>query len=929
MKKTIISILLVIIAMALYASATIMLSDYQKIFNNFSNLSRLDPQIASKIKFEIRKFPRPAIIVKEAIDKDKIEIYNAEINFDLFSILTLNPKVQSLNIGEVKIFIDHSDVDFVNHSEFISELLDKGATDLRAFIHRLEFTEKTNIEDNIVIKDFIFDGVSEDTKFSGNIEYIGNIKGYFKFDQNLTKGPNDKDSEVQNTEKDLKDEENTESTYSENTDKVLNTLFYLHIENDDLNVEIRELYQKYSTADKTSLRGGKVEIKTNNILRWVSKFAPDTTQFANTKSSTEETNISFIIAPENNWTYFKKINVQSASLQAKGEIAINKNNSGVNKVDLHFSKIDLDNLNKSQRENKNTNEVYVRMNNRGLYNKKIDANVAIDEIKVNDTSTLSNIILQFDTSDDKFSIKKFDGDIGDQGRFTIVGYISHNAFRSIFNGSISLSHTDINEIAEYIGGSQIKTAKKIPFSLLSEIKFSSVDISLQNISIKTNDSELTGSISAKFIGNSPRLNANLTLSNANVDSDNFPALRYITSSIESLFTDSKKDSYLGKFSAIRNINSIGNFNINLNTLTLYEKLYKNISFTLSLLPGELAIRKLYISYDSKDSIQKTNRSKKVEKDFIDFSLDLKALGIKTVADILVHDASLRIANFKAADMLKLKENISRNIALDKFQITTRAYFSKLYNDDFDLGRVVLDVTTQNNLIDINKFDADIFGGRIKTSGSILIDPLTLNLVYGLNSASIDQISNLFLNGYPKTGGVVSASGMWTSNGDSLEKLLYNLYTKSSIVAKDISIDNFSIDDFILKINRPDYKLYNLEDDVRQAVLIGKTTISDMATDIELNEGIIKIGSLKLKTKYSSVVAAALIDIYKFTINMNSKISFLINPTTASISYSEYLSSNIDLTATGDLLSPKKETKFNDLVTIINEREKNTKIRKKR
>ena len=117
--------------------------------------------------------------------------------------------------------------------------------------------------------------------------------------------------------------------------------------------------------------------------------------------------------------------------------------------------------------------------------------------------------------------------------------------------------------------------------------------------------------------------------------------------------------------------------------------------------------------------------------------------------------------------------------------------------------------------------------------------------------------------------------------------------------------------------------------MRQGILTGKTKISDMATDIELNEGVIKLSNLKLKTKYSSAVAAALINIYDLSINLNSKFAFLINPTKDSISPSEYLSSQVDLTATGDLFSPKKETKFNDLVTILKEREKNTERRRKK
>lgn len=948
MKKTILSIFLIIIAATIYASAAIMLSDYKQVFDNFSSLSRFDPDIAKNVEFEIRKFPKPAIIVKEAIDKDKIEIYNVEINFSPLSILSFAPKVTSLNIGEVKIYTDHGDIDLMNHSEFISELLDKEAIDLRAFIHRLEFTEAENVENNIVIKDFIFDGISKDTKFSGNLDYIGTVKGYFKFDQEYTKASNPEPSGTQSNSKDDAPEESTNDLpKNKANDRDLNTLFYLSIENTDLKIELHEIYKKnYLSHDKTDLRAGKVDIKAKNIIRWMAKFVPDIQQFTSNKNSDEEIEISFIIDPENHWTYFKNIKISSDSIEGSGKISINKNNTGTNRIDLNFKKIDLDNLKKSQKHTETVNGVFVSGGGFDFSKRNMITNFSIDEFKINESSTLSNITLQADAGSGRFSIKKFSGDMGDQGRFKISGYVNQNEFRSIFNGNIALSHTDLNDIAEYIAGPQVKTSQKIPFVLLSDIKFSSVDISLQNISIRTDDTELNGSLSVKFIGNSPRVNSNLRLLNANVDKDNFPGLRYIKSSVESLVKDSKEDSYLGKFAAIRNINSIGNFNISLSTLTLYESLYKNIDFTLSMLPGELVINKLYISYDSEDTSSNNSNpsssldndnstqdneknSKRLAKDFIDLSINLKARGIRPIADIVVNDASLRIGNFKLSDMLDLRSNILRNIALDKFQISTRGYFSKLYNDDFDLGRVLISLKTKNNLIDISKFDADIFGGRIKTSGSILLDPFTVNLVYGLNSASIDDLSKTMLNDYIKTGGVVSASGMWTTNGKTLKELLYNLYTKSTIVTKDLSVDNFSIDDFILKINDPDYKLYNLEDDVRQAILTGSTKVSDMKTEFELNEGVINLSGLKLKTKYSSAIAAILINIYDLSINMNSKFSFLVNPTTDKIPYSEYLSSTIDLRAKGDLLSPKKETIFNDLVNVIKERAKNTERRRRR
>ena len=38
----------------------------------------------------------------------------------------------------------------------------------------------------------------------------------------------------------------------------------------------------------------------------------------------------------------------------------------------------------------------------------------------------------------------------------------------------------------------------------------------------------------------------------------------------------------------------------------------------------------------------------------------------------------------------------------------------------------------------------------------------------------------------ESGGVLSASGMWSTRGDELKEQLYNLYTRSNVVTTDIA-----------------------------------------------------------------------------------------------------------------------------------------------
>ena len=75
-------------------------------------------------------------------------------------------------------------------------------------------------------------------------------------------------------------------------------------------------------------------------------------------------------------------------------------------------------------------------------------------------------------------------------------------------------------------------------------------------------------------------------------------------------------------------------------------------------------------------------------------------------------------------------------------------------------------------------------------------------------------------GYWKVVGVINANGMWSTNGNSLEEQLYNLYTKSEILAKNITINNFSIDTIVQAVSNPNYDLKkSFKDDLKAAILI--------------------------------------------------------------------------------------------------------------
>lgn len=864
MKKIIFSAIIFLVLFSLYTASALIFADYSNLYKNFVAASRISPGSIANVKYEIHKFPSPGLYVEEIKDEGKIELKNIELGVSLGSILMFSPKVAYLNIGEVRLHLAHDDVRMLNHDEFIAELISREALNVRANIKKLEFVEVDH-DVPLVIDNFNFDGLGKNTEFTGTLPAIGELTGHFKYED---------DNVVQ---------------------------FGVEINSTGFNAKIEEKYQG------ALLKNGKIELKSRNLASKIGRMIPDLSQFTSTLNSSEEVRITLDIEAVNNWIKLNNIKIESNSIAGEGRMEMSKDPKDTDQIEFKFSKIDLYSLKKAAADN-SEEAIGFAGGNRFDFNKnKMSTTIIIDKIQLTENNILKDVELRAEIEENRFNIRKFVGNIDESGRFLVSGYATQNSFRSLFIGQVSISHSDLNDLAEYVGGSEIRTENPIPYVFSSQVKLSTVDVSLQNMVVNTNNNELNGNVSMKFIGNSPRINATLKLNNANIDENNFPALKKVYEYAIGLTENTKSDDYLNKFIPLRKINSMSNVNINISKMVLNEKLYNDFQFNMLLSPGRVRLSDL--------SVQ-------LGEDYLDMNIDLVAQGIKPVATIKINDGRIGIDFLTPGSMLDLRKKIIDEIALDKFDLVLNFYLSEVYQGDFKLNRLVFLGNTTDKLLEIQNFDTDIFRGRMKSSGSILLDPFTFNFVYALNSASILDIAKLVPPGYINTGGAISASGMWTSNGSSTKELLYNLYTRSTVITKDITIDNFSFDDLIQKTSAPEYTIAQLQTDLKTSLLTGTTNIEDMKSDLELSKGIIKLPTIKFKTKYSSGSGSATINIYDFNLDLDSLFSFMIasNPVHGR-SYIDYRPATIGLKATGSIFSPKKEAESKEIEQIISERKK--------
>lgn len=835
--------------------------DFDKAYEDFAKGAKISDTDLKKLKYTVNKFPSPELVIENIKQEGIVELQNVAIKFSMLSVLQFNHKVSDIEIEEAIVHLSNSDFKLINHDEIIADLINKGGLNVSAKIDKLILME-TNKSEPINVEHFVFLGNDKLSKFTGSINSIGNIEGEFKKDSDLVQ-------------------------------------FDLTINNSGYKLNLQETY------DQSGLKGGKVTIVTSNLIQELKLLLPDLGNFSENIAN-EDVKITFDIERIQEWLNLKNIVIDSKSIAGDGIALISKNASDIDDIKLNFSKIDINSLRTAKQDDNAQTRINFGASNKFDFKKNpMKAKIFAKSIQLDDHNLITDVNFSSFIQNGQLYVEDFSGIIrpttsSDKsennnlekiGEFRMNGIATQNSFRSLFTGKFALVHDDLNDLAEFIGGKDMRSENKIPYSIVSDLKFSSVDISMQNLTIKTPDVEISGNVSTKFIGNAPRTSANLKFNKINLDKKNFPALSQIYQYGINLTEDSKKDDYLSKFIPLRKINSTSSYDIAFDKIIVNNTEYKHVALNLSLDPGRVRLENL--TFEN-------------EKNKLDLSIDLLASGIKPSFNLVIHSGILDTQFLSPSASLALKQKILENYALDKVDINMSIFLNKLSQGDFDLNNVFLRAKNNKSLFEISHFDADILGGKLISSGSILLEPYTLNFVYALNSANIETIARLLPKGVIDSGGAISASGMWSTNGNKLEELLYNLYTKSNIITKDITVNNFSIDDLITATNSSNYNSRNFNDDLKRALLTGKTTISDLKSSVELSKGIFTLQQIEFKTKYTAGSASANFNLYDLNLNLDSVFSFYLTKPTPGKLYNDYSQVKLNIKANGNFLNPKKE-----------------------
>jgi len=299
---------------------------------------------------------------------------------------------------------------------------------------------------------------------------------------------------------------------------------------------------------------------------------------------------------------------------------------------------------------------------------------------------------------------------------------------------------------------------------------------------------------------------------------------------------------------------------------------------------------------------------------------LAANGMKPEISLKVNDAEFFTESLTIDSVLKGLQRFRDKYDLNKINLNGEVQIKNIEQGDDAFKNVTVNAKNDGVLWNIKSLAASYHDSSFQSSGSLRMDPMTINLSYAYNNFNITQLRQVFpLSVFGLEEGWGSSNGMISTSGDNMSQLLYNLYTKSNFVTKNLKWNNFGIDDLITAINNPEYDVASLQKDTNYYIGNGTTVMNGLSGDLELDHGMFKFTNIAFDTSRVSGSAGVNYSIYNANISLASKLLFsqpatIYNTKPKPVAISFNLSDNV--------LSPKKEIDFQEVASFLGKRKAN-------
>ena len=179
MKKIILSVSIVFTIILVAGVSTILYADFKSAYQQIAGTIKVDPASIKTEDVQIVKFPFPHVKIKHIKQEGKIELSDAKIEFSMWSVFTLAPKISAISVKEASLRLNSDDTNLINHDQFIAELIQKDLLSIKTNIDKLTLIESDN-DISMVMTNFLLKKSGKNYNFSARTNNNQNLQGNFQ-----------------------------------------------------------------------------------------------------------------------------------------------------------------------------------------------------------------------------------------------------------------------------------------------------------------------------------------------------------------------------------------------------------------------------------------------------------------------------------------------------------------------------------------------------------------------------------------------------------------------------------------------------------------------------------------------------------------------------------------------------------------------------
>ena len=778
---------------------------YTKFRQHISDIG-YDSKVSS---IDVSHFPTPTVVLGGVEIPGIFSAKKLYLKFSVFSILTLNPSISSIEAEDVHIHT--SGANMMHHESAVIRMFQL-------------FPHLPNIDFKHITLDDRMAGTSEDVKtikIRPNSSF-NNITIYWT-DKNYT---------------------NISYNKKDRLEVKIITVSPSH------KIDFLETYD-----ENLKLVSGTIDYHINNLRDHISSNYRDLDLLITQIASTEPMHMTCNFGIDHGGMLVRNINLKSESISMTGEADF-FDGTKQDRLNLHFDIIDLTKLLKSPdmasiQLSKSKEELKLQ-NLNGIIN------VTVDNIKLSNFD-IANVSLKGASDGLKLNIEEFVGLIDKDGKFNVSGFVTQNKYRSKFDGNLEVDYPDANALMSKLGYPISTNAVKSPLMIKSDIVATPIDYKLTNLYTTIGQVTSNGSASIKLIGATPRLALALNFSAIDFSNVQYPILVPVVNYFKSLANDMHDKEYLSKYIPLRKIGYIGNFDFIFNNPVISGEVVDKVHFICDAFDGMLNFGSLYYQNG---------------KNYLMGNGKLAASGLKPLVTLRITDGEFSTNSLALGNILENLSKASVEYGFDKVTLDLAMTLKSLTQGGANFKNFYIASSNDGNLFNISGLQGIYNNGNFTSSGSMLLDSMTLSLAYAysnFNSNDLDQIYPLSVFGIRD--GWFSTNGTISANGNNVAQFIYSLYNKSEFVGSTVSWYGFDFDGFVDLINVKDYDKTNMLVDAKKFTSSGITNIPKISGSYEVDHGIIKFTDVQYGTKHTSCSAVATYNIYTDAVDVTTSVIF--------------------------------------------------------